>query len=150
MEDDEGTGRRVIPRPLHWQLADDRIGVALRKLYQRLGEIRQAYAGLRSPNFYPQPWEAWQTQFNPQGYGIDVERQLAIYHRWGQDEHGTLQRFIIVLNFSDEAHDVSVPFPENGEWVELLSDDAGTRKPVVGNWRLSLRAASNWGYVFHK
>ena len=150
MEDDEGTGRRVIPRPLRWQLADDRIGMALRKLYQRLGEIRQAYAGLRSPNFYPQPWEPWQTQFDPQGYGIDVERQLAIYHRWGHNEHGTLQRFIIVLNFSDQAHDVGVPFPENGEWVELLSDYAGTWKPVVSNWRLSLTAASNWGYVFYK
>jgi len=150
MEDDEGTGRRVIPRPLRWKLSKDKIGVALNKLYKRLAEIRLQYAGLRSPNFYPQPWDQWQTQFNPQGYGIDVARQLAIYHRWGHDEQGNLQRFIIVLNFSNEPHDVSVPFPDNGEWVDLLSEYSGSWKPTVNNRRLEFRIESNWGHVFYK
>jgi hypothetical protein len=150
MEDDEKTGRRVIPRPLRWKLSKDKIGVALGKLYKRLAEIRRQYAGLRSANFYPQPWEQWQTQFDSQGYGIDVARQLAIYHRWGHDGRGDLQRFIIVLNFSDELHTVSVPFPDNGEWVDLLSEYTGSWKPTVSNWCLTLTVQSNWGHVFYK
>lgn len=150
MEDDQGTGRRVIPRPLRWKLSKDKIGVALGKLYKRMAEIRRQYAGLRSPNFHPQPWDEWQTQFNPQGYGIDVARQLAIYHRWGHDEQGNLQRLIIVLNFSDEPHSVSVPFPDNGEWVDLLSDYSGSWKPMVSNGCLTVTVQSNWGHVFYK
>jgi hypothetical protein len=149
MEDDAGSGRRVIPRPIHWKFADDPIGGSLLRLYRRLGEIRQKYAGLRSPNFYPQPWEEWQTQFNPQGYGIDVGRQLAIYHRWGNDENGALQRFIIVLNFSDDAHEVMVPFSADGEWTDLLSGYSGDRKVQVSGGWLALRVSSNWGHVFY-
>jgi 1,4-alpha-glucan branching enzyme len=150
MENDEGTGRRVNPRPLRWKRSKDRIGQSLLKLYTRMAEIRTQYPGLRSANFYPQPWEQWQTQFNPQGYGIDSARQLAIYHRWGHDGQGILQRFIIVLNFSDMPQDVSVPFPENGEWVDLLSDYCGSWKPVVTNYRLTFQVNSNWGHVFYK
>jgi glycosidase len=150
VESDEGTGRRVNPRPLRWKRSKDRIGQALLKLYTRMAEIRTQYAGLRSANFYPQPWETWQTQFNPQGYGLDVARQIAIYHRWGPDEQGKLQRFIIVLNFSDQPQDVSVPFPENGEWVDLLSGYSGSWKPVVTNYRLAFQVGPNWGHVFYK
>jgi len=150
VESDEGTGRRVNPRPLRWKRSKDRIGQSLLKLYARMAEIRTQYAGLRSPNFYPQPWEEWQMQFNPRGYGIDVARQLAIYHRWGHDEQGTLQRFIIVLNFSDTPQDVSVPFPENGAWVDLLSGYSGSWKPVVTNYRLAFQINSNWGHVFYQ
>jgi pullulanase len=149
-EDDKDTGRRVIPRPVQWKLSTDRIGDTLIKLYKRMAEIRQQYAGLRSANFYPQPWEEWQTQFNPQGYGIDVSRQLAIFHRWGNDEQGNLQRFIIVLNFSDASQFVSVPFPDNGVWTDLLSDYCGSWKPTVTNWRLDFTVGSNWGHVFFK
>jgi hypothetical protein len=89
-------------------------------------------------------------QFNSQGYGIDVTRQVAIYHRWGNDEQGKLQRFIIVLNFSDAPQDVNVPFPENGEWVDLLSDYSGSWKPVVTNYHLTFQVGPNWGHVFCK
>lgn len=150
MEDDHGTGRRVIPRPLRWKLSKDTFGQNLRNLYRRMGQIHQQYAGLRSANFYPQPWEEWQTQFNPEGYGIDVARQIVIYHRWGNDEYGTLQRFIIVLNFSDVCQEVSVPFPDNGVWTDLLSDYNGSWKPEVKDWRLNFTIGSNWGCVFFK
>ncbi len=150
MEGDQGTGRRVNPRPLRWKRSKDSIGQALLKLYRRMGEIRTQYPGLRSAKFHPQPWDQWQTQFNPQGYGVDVARQLAIYHRWGQDEKGVLQRFIIVLNFADAPQNVSVPFPENGEWVDLLSDYSGSWKPVVTDYRLTFQVGPNWGHVFYK
>jgi pullulanase len=149
-ENDEGTGRRVSSRPLRWKLESDKIGNALIKLHSRMGAIRQQYAGLRSANFYPQPWEEWQTQFNSQGYGIDVSRQVAIFHRWGNDDQGNLQRFIIVLNFSDSSHFVSVPFPENGSWSDLLSGDNGGLLHQVSNWHLDFTAESNWGHVFYR
>ncbi len=147
-EDDQGTGRRVSPRPLRWKRAIDSIGRNLTQLHARMANIRQQYPGLRSANFYPQPWEEWQTKFNPEGYGVDVERQLVIYHRWGLNEQGILQRFIIVLNFSDQLQEVCVPFPENGVWTDLLSDYSGSWKPLVSNGKLCFRVGGNWGHVF--
>jgi len=143
-ENDHGTGRRVLPRPLHWKLLNDRIGQALSGLYRRLIDIRKHYPALRSPNFYPTSWELWQTRFNPEGYGMDTEKQIAIYHRWGQDAHGALQRFIIVLNFSATDQEVTVPFSDNGVWEDLLSG----WKLDVQNYRHSLKVSSNWGHVF--
>ncbi len=145
-ENDENTGRRVRPRSLCWKLANDRIGQALLTLYRRLIEIRKSYPGLRSRNFYPEMWEEWQTRFNPAGYGVDTEKQVAIYHRWGNDARGTLQRFLVVLNFSAEEQHVIVPFPDNGVWEDLLS---GWRSNVQ-DYRLSLTVGSNWGHVFFR
>lgn len=149
-EDDQGTSRRILPRPIRWKLQKDKIGSTLSKLYQRLGEIRKQYPGLRSPNFYPQPWEEWQTQFNQLGYGIDTSRQLVIYHRWGNDDKGNLQLFIIVLNFSDNDQYVQVPFPQNGEWTDLLSDAVNPWKINVGSYSFGFMIGSNWGHIFYK
>jgi hypothetical protein len=33
-----------------------------------------------------------------------VEKQVVIYHRWGAAVDGGLERFIVVLNFSDKTH----------------------------------------------
>ena len=115
-----------------------------------MNEIRSQYPGLRSVEFYPQPWDEWQTEFNSQGYGIDVTRQLVVYHRWGYDNQGVLQKFIIALNFSDLPQDICVPFPENGEWTDLLSNYEGSWKPEITNWNLCFKIESNWGHVFFK
>jgi glycosidase len=149
-EDDGGTGRRVASRPVQWKLAGDAYGSPLLELHRRMGQIRNQYPGLRSPNFYPQQWDTWQTRFNPQGYGLDMEKQVAIYHRWGNDEKGALQRFIIVLNFSDSPQLVSVPFPDNGVWVDLLSGYNGSWAPTVSDYTLNYTVGSNWGSVFFK
>lgn len=149
-EDDQGTGRRVASRPLRWKLSNDSIGIALRNLHKRMGEIRQQYAGLRSVNFDPQPWEEWQTQFNPAGYGVDTSRQLAIYRRWGDDGSKSLQHFVIVLNFSSTDQQVDVPFPDDGIWIDLLSDYSGSWKPVVNDRSLNFKVGANWGHVFFK
>lgn len=50
------------------------------------------------------------TEFNEQGYGVDESRDIAIYHRWGTAEDGQLERFIIVLNFSDYDQQVMYRF----------------------------------------
>jgi 1,4-alpha-glucan branching enzyme len=147
MEDDRGSGRRVKPRRLRWDFKDDSIGQALGRLFSRLIAIRKAHAGLRSDHFYPDHWESWQTQPNPQGYGIDVAKGVLIYHRWGNDPGQPLERFLIVLNFSQVNQTVDVPFPANGEWEDLLS---GRKVSVLNYWLRGYVVESNWGKVFYQ
>lgn len=149
-EDDGGTGRRVTSRPIRWKLQSDNYGKPLGQLFTRMGQIRNQYPALRSANFYPQTWATWQTQFNPQGYGLDTTQQVAIYHRWGNDANGNPQYFIIVLNFSDQPQQVNVPFPDNGIWIDLLSGYNGTWQPQVSNFQLNMTVEPNWGHVFFK
>ena len=78
--DDHGTGRRVSGRPLRWKYRSDPAGSTLVALYTRLATLRRDHPAFRSPSMYPAEWATWQTQFNPTGVGIDVDRQLAIYH----------------------------------------------------------------------
>jgi len=147
MEDDQGSNRRVKPRPLRWGFADDRIGTALRGVYRRLNEIRLRHSALRSDNFYPANWEEWQRQFNPQGYGVDTQKSVVIYHRWSDDGAGHVERFIIVVNFSDAAQRVDLPFSVNGRWDDILN---GFSVTVGSNWIRSFQVNSYWGNVFLK
>jgi len=144
MEDDKGTSRRIRPRPLRWDFKADSIGSAVFRLFSTLARIRLQYGGLRSDNVYPDRWEEWQTQLDPQGYGVDVGRGLVVYHRWGAGDEGALQRFMIVLNFSGDAQPVTLPFAANGAWEDLLS---GWRVNVA-DYRFAFTVGSNWGHVF--
>lgn len=145
MEDDQGSGRRVIPRPLHWDFAADNIGSKLTAIYHQLIEIRKAHPGLRSNNFYPGQWEDWMMDFNPAGYGVDVEKQVVIYHRWGNDANGRLERFIVVINFSNQAQVVDIPFADNGAWHDLLND----RIDPVTDYRLAAQTIeAYWGRIY--
>ncbi len=150
-EDDQNTGRRVVPRPLQWKYANDVIGQKLLLLYAKLASLRTQYEVLRSGAFNPDFWQGWQTQFDSNGLGIDCTRQVMIYQRSGIDS-GTNQQqvFIIVLNFSADDQPVSVRFPQNGQWTDLLSDFAGgaTWQPQIQNNQLSFTVGSNWGYIF--
>jgi glycosidase len=125
-------------------------GTSLPELYRRLSEIRRDYPGLRSRGMYPDLWETWQTQLNAFGVGLDTERQLAIYHRWGEGAHGETQTFVVVLNFSEREQWASVPFPYDGRWIDLLSDDAGSWRPEVSGGRLEFSVGPHWGHVFFK
>ena len=58
------------------------------------------------------------------GYGVDSARRLAIYHRWGKGDDGRLERFIVVLNFSDDDQWTDIPFSTNGVWTDLLNRDS--------------------------
>lgn len=149
-EDDHGTGRRVVPRPLRWKFADDQVGSTLRKLYGALARARRDHPGLRSNNIWPSPWEDWQTRFTPEGAGVDESKQVVIYHRWGTTADGRMENFVIVLNFSDQPQLVSVPFPLDGTWTDLLSDFNGSWQPNVANHRLDITVGSNWGHVFFR
>ena len=138
--------KRVVPRRLLWSQADDGIGRALFDLYRRLIDIRRNHAGLTSPNFHPPYWEKWRTGFDADGFGIDEARQLVVYHRWGNAADGHLEKFYIVLNFSQCTQPVELTFPEDDGWIDLLSD---WRPTVIAN-RLWFDVGPNWGHIFYK
>ena len=135
----EGGDGRVAPRPLRWHQSDDEIGRALRDLYKRLIAIRNEHPALRSTNFYPDPYDENDRRFNDEGYGVDEERGIAIFHRWEGSE-----RFIIALNFSDAAQEVDVPFSVDGEWRDLLN---GGSIDVHG-FHQRMELTSHWGRVW--
>jgi pullulanase len=142
----EGDGR-VIPRPLHWEYAEDGIGRWMRSLHQQLARMRREHPALLSAHFYPDRYEEGWTHFNPQGYGVDTDNGLAIYHRWGESTNGRLERFIIVLNFSGVDRYVNVPFSVNGIWQELLSGETYR----VENYQLSdQQINAHWGRIFYE
>lgn len=144
-ENDEGTGRRIRLRPLQWEMTADRIGACLLGLHRKLIAIRHAHAGLRSDNFFPGPEAMDCLCFTPEGYGVHAGKSVLIYHRWGQGADGDLERFIVVLNFSASDQPVDIPFPDNGDWLDLLND----RSDQVRDYQLADQSiGSNWGRIY--
>lgn len=145
-EDDQRSGRRVQPRPLHWSYADDKFGRTLVDVYAKLCDIRKTYEVLRTGDFYPAYWEEWQTQFNPAGFGVDTHRNLMIFKRYGHLSTGAFHQFMVVLNFAEYNQQVVVNFSDNGPWTDLLSGWT----PHIHNYQLEFEIGSNWGHVFFR
>jgi 1,4-alpha-glucan branching enzyme len=137
---------RVVPRPLHWELLQDQTGQWLYKLHQQLVALRQECPSLRSGNFYPSDYDERWGHFNDQGYGVDVDKGVVIYHRWWQEASGVFERFIVVLNFSDNDQWVDVPFSVNGAWTDRLSGDV---LQVQGYRAANVRIPSHWGKLLY-
>lgn len=149
-ENDNNTKRRILPRPLRWRLAGDLIGAPLLRLYRTMARMRRDHPGLRSPNMQPEGWEAWQTRFDPNGLGLDVERQLMVYRRWTDLPDGGVEEFVVVLNFSGAEQSVTVPFPSDGTWTDLLNDTANPWTVGVHGHALEVPVSSYWGRVFRR
>ncbi|KAF2401421.1 glycoside hydrolase [Trichodelitschia bisporula] len=145
-EDDAGSGRRVRARPLRWAGTTDAFGKPLGQLYRKMLKLRAEHPALRGPGFYPPKWEGWMQQFDAQGFGVDVQRGLVVYHRYGNGDDGALERFYILLNFGVAAQTVQMQFAEDGEWEDVLADST---VKVAGN-RLTVTVESNWGHIFFK
>lgn len=143
---EEPAFKRVVPRPLRWERASDGPGTATYDLYKRLIEIRRTHPGLTSLNFHPRFWDENNTEPDANGFGVSTSRQTVVFHRWGNAGDGRLERFYVVLNFSQWNQPVSLSFPEDDGWVDLLS---GWRPAVRNNW-LTFEVGSNWGHVFYK
>ena len=143
---EDGAGR-VAPRPLRWTKNDDTTGQWLTELYRQLIAIRAAHPALRSQNFYPEPYDQQLQHFNEYGYGVDTSRSVAIFHRWGNDDSGKLERFIIAINFSESDQYVDIPFSASGRWQELLN---GGSVDVQDFWMRNYRLPSNWGRIFFR
>ncbi|UFS70241.1 alpha amylase C-terminal domain-containing protein [Geomonas sp. RF6] len=137
---EEGPSRtsRILHRAIHWSQQYDAVGTMLASTYKKLIEIRNKHSALRSPNFYPA--DDYSTSFNQQGYGFHEEKQVVIYHRYDNSE-----RFIVVINFSQNNQQIDIPFPANGVWRDLLNEHDTT---VSGYWLRSEVVNSNWGKIF--
>ncbi|MBF0554141.1 MAG: alpha amylase C-terminal domain-containing protein [Nitrospirae bacterium] len=151
MEDDKGSGRRVIPRPLRWELSGDNIGKPLSDLYKKLIGLRLAFDTLRSDDFYPD-WADWMRKPNQEGYGMDADNQIVIFRRMGNlngevGRFAEVERFVVVLNFSQDRKTVSVPFDVNGRWKDLLVDP--NWEFDVSGFHKNVTVNSNWGYIFY-
>jgi hypothetical protein len=98
---------------------------------------------------YPHLWEPWQTRFNPVGVGVDVERQLVIFHRWAPVPGG-VENAVVVLNFGDVERVADVPFPVPGRWTDLLAGfDGGPDWSVdVAGGSAPVPVGSHFGRVF--
>jgi pullulanase len=138
---------RVSSRPVNWDKVNDDIGQRLFGLYKKLIEIRNNHSSLRSPNFYPNNYDESNTRFNSEGYGVDVERKIVIYRRWGNGSHGQLENFVIVLNFSATDQITDIPFPSDGIWKDLLNDnqDYTVTESRLKNQKIN----SNWGRILY-
>jgi 1,4-alpha-glucan branching enzyme len=133
---------RVQPRPLRWSShGQDFIGSRLSALYQKLLRIRSDHPSLRSPNFFPFPFN------HPDGYGTFPDKDVVVYHRYGLAANGQVERFIVVINYSDFDQVVDVPFSVNGTWEDLLNEQS----TAVENFRLfNQQISSNWGRIYGK
>ncbi len=133
---------RVQPRPLRWNSHGvDFEGSRLYAVYKRLIRIRKDHPSLRSPNFFPFPFN------DPDGYGSFPEKAVVVFHRYGSAGDGQFERFIIVINYSDFDQFVDIPFSVNGRWDDLLNEQSA----VVENFRLfNQRITSNWGRIYFK
>ena len=143
---DQGSAR-VQSRPLRWHLLGGDIGKRVFELHRRCIELRQNHPGLRSANYYPRFYDEQNRHFNPEGYGVDVDKNVVIYHRWGQADDGQVERFIVALNFSGGEQYVDIPFSGNGVWFDKLN--GGTVD--VNEFRLwNHKIPSHWGKIFYK
>jgi hypothetical protein len=127
---------------LHWNYVNDATGQQLLSLYKLLIGIRRDHPALRTPNFYPWPYDEQLTAFNPEGYGVDVSRGILIFHRWGPTPSGQLERLIVAINFSPYGQTVNIPFSVDGAWQELLENRTVY---VLNNTLPGVGLTSNWG-----
>jgi glycosidase len=142
---ESGAGR-VVPRPIEWQNSALDPGPKVFETYRRMIEIRRQHPGLRSLNFYPRDWDEGWTQRDPQGFGIDRARNIVVYHRWGDDGSGRLERFYVALNCSADTQRISFEVPDIGPWTDLIG--GGVASAPSG--RLDVDVGSSWGAVYHK
>lgn len=132
---------RVKPRKLRWnEHSTDFVGKRLYSIYKKLIQIRKDHPSLRSPKFFPYP-------FNEDGYGAFPDKDVVVYHRYGKSQDGLFERFIIVVNYSDFDQRIDIPFPTNGQWEDVLNGES----VFIENFRLfNQRINSNWARIYYK
>jgi maltooligosyltrehalose trehalohydrolase len=132
----DGPARTSLRRDTHWEFFYDEYGWRLVRLYRRLGLLRRTCPALRSRDSYFYYLQSLQGT------------QIIAYHRHAAATATTPEQFVMVLlNFSDSAGSITVPFPKAGNWKEIIdatqmltipSDNA--MQPVV--------VPSNYGFAF--
>jgi pullulanase/glycogen debranching enzyme len=157
--DGDGGQNRVSPRPVRWiEKHDTPEGQAVLNFYKKLIKIRKDHPGLSSSYFEPEKWDENCSGLNSEGYGVSVKENIVVFHRWGHLQDGDIERFYIILNFTDgkpyEQKSVTISVANEGPWTDLLSD---TGKMVTAYFdnrimkhRLTYNVPSNYGAILYK
>lgn len=133
----EGDARIHFRRDINWEFFYDDNGVPLIRLYRALGTLRQNYPALRSrQSFY------YSEQSRPDEGCIAYVRQAE------------QQQVIVLLNFSDEAQTLTLPFPEIGTYREMIDNDVRAQPfdltVISATLPVTLDVPSHYGYIFVK
>ncbi len=135
-----GPGRINLRRDTHWEYFYDEYGLALVRLYRRLGTLRRTSRALRSRDSF------YYFQQSLQG------NQIIAYHRYAAASSAGAEEFaMVVLNFGDAEAQIQLPFPKAGAWKEMLDDDVRNvplTMNVTSQAAQVVKVPSHYGYIF--
>ena len=100
----DGAKNGTDAQPLKWDYLDTPEGQDLLNYYSRLVWFRKNWPALKSPDL----------KFLTK----DSNKKLMVYQRRQGDDY-----VIVAANFDCENHEITVPFPTDGDWYEFTSDD---------------------------
>ncbi len=133
---DSGDARIELRRDTHWEYFYDEYGTALVRLYRILGNLRRAYRCLRSRDSYYYYLQSLQDG-----------SQIVAYHRHADAANGEPEEYaMIVLNFSDNAASISLPFPKAGTWQEKIDGQIQVQVASDGAMQ-TVNVSSHYGLV---
>lgn len=137
----QGLGRVLYSRPLHWEYFYDALGKSLIRLYRVMAELRTQHRALRSRGFFSY-------------YDDPAHRQngiIAFRREAGAEDGAPAERFVVVLNFSDQDADAWIQWPKAGRWEEQIdmadNPQPALQVPADGDV-LPIRIPSNYGAVY--
>ena len=134
---DRGNARVGLRRDTHWEFFYDQCGSPLIRLYRILGNLRRTHRVLRSRESY-----YYYLQSLQQG------SQTLAYHRHAPATAVLAEEYaMVILNFSDGAAKISLPFPKAGPWREVLDGQMELQIPFDNATQL-VTVPSNYGLVF--
>jgi len=121
---------------VNWEYFYDDEGVPLIRLYRILGQLRAASPALRSRESY------FFYQQSLQGNNILAYQRHALATATTPEQYA-----IVLLNFSGDAGNISIPFPKAGNWTEKINGVITLNVPSDGS-SLTVTVPSWYGYVF--
>ncbi|MFP4498437.1 MAG: alpha-amylase family glycosyl hydrolase [Vulcanimicrobiota bacterium] len=118
---------RFMDHPIGWQFMADFAGKDLFRFHQKLISLRFTFESLSTWNFFH--------------YFTDAERQVLVFKRYLDEES-----LVVGVNFSNESHDVLMPFPSDGIWQEYLDD----YDVLVENREAIVKIPARYGVILFK
>ena len=134
-----GSARIGLRRDTHWEDFYDEYGAPLIRLYRRLGFLRRNYAALRGRDSYYYYLQSLQNN------------QIIAYHRHAAATAAQPEQYVMtLLNFSDTAGTINVPFPKAGTWQEMIDADLRllTISVATDGATQTITVPSNYGQAF--
>jgi len=134
-----GSARIGLRRDTHWEYFYDDYGASLVRVYRRLGVLRRTYRALRGRESYYYYLQSLQGN------------QIVAYHRHAPATSTQPEEYVMVLlNFSDTAGTINLPFPKAGTWQEMVDADVRVQTITVAadGATQAITVPSNYGLAF--